>query len=75
MVDNRLTPGGRSVAATAAVLIVTAALGGAGSAGATATRTLSHSTCAVFPADNYWHVEAVDTSSLKRSSASAAVAR
>jgi hypothetical protein len=57
MVDNWLMPGGRSVAAAAAVLIVTAALDGAGSAGATATRTLPHSTCAVFPADNYWHAD------------------
>jgi hypothetical protein len=50
-------PRGRSAAAAASVLAATAALTGAGSAGAASTEALPHSSCTVFPANNYWHAD------------------
>jgi hypothetical protein len=50
-------PRRRTAAAIAVFVVATAALAGAGSADAQRTKTLPHSSCTVFPANNYWHAD------------------
>ena len=48
---------GRSAASVAIALVATAALAGVGSAGAATSAALPGTSCAVFPANNYWHAD------------------